>query len=201
MSEGYSDYLESYVPVLAIIVVGLGLVVAMMLGNRLLRPSRPTAGQAAHLRVRRRPGRHGLGAGPRSLLRLCLPVRRLRRRRGLPVSVGHRLRAVRLGHRRGDGCVRRHLGRRPCLRVAQGGPDVDVTPHRQRRGRPAHAADRWILLPHVSARCRSWRPSLPATSSTGAASIRSGCSTSGWPVARSSSSPPRWPDMTSFGSV
>ena len=43
MSEGYSDYLESYVPVLAIIVVGLGLVVAMMLGNRLLRPSRPTA--------------------------------------------------------------------------------------------------------------------------------------------------------------
>lgn len=43
MSEGYSDYLESYVPVLAIIVVGLGLVAAMMLGNRLLRPSRPTA--------------------------------------------------------------------------------------------------------------------------------------------------------------
>ena len=43
MSEGYSDYLESYVPVLAIIVVGLGLVVAMMLGNRLLRPRRPTA--------------------------------------------------------------------------------------------------------------------------------------------------------------
>lgn len=43
MSEGYSDYLESYVPVLAIILVGLGLVVAMMLGNRLLRPSRPTA--------------------------------------------------------------------------------------------------------------------------------------------------------------
>jgi NADH-quinone oxidoreductase subunit A len=42
MSDGYSDYLESYVPVLAIIVVGLGLVVAMMLGNRLLRPTRPT---------------------------------------------------------------------------------------------------------------------------------------------------------------
>lgn len=42
MSQGYSDYLESYVPVLAILVVGLGLVVAMMLGNRLLRPSRPT---------------------------------------------------------------------------------------------------------------------------------------------------------------
>jgi len=43
MSEGYSDYLASYVPVLAIIVVGLGLVVAMMLGNRALRPTRPTA--------------------------------------------------------------------------------------------------------------------------------------------------------------
>lgn len=42
MSEGYADYLESYVPVLAILVVGLGLVVSMMLGNRLLRPSRPT---------------------------------------------------------------------------------------------------------------------------------------------------------------
>lgn len=43
MSQGYSDYLESYVPVLAIVVLGLLLVSAMMLGNRLLRPSRPTA--------------------------------------------------------------------------------------------------------------------------------------------------------------
>jgi len=42
MSPGYSDYLESYLPVLVILLVGVGLVAAMMLGNRLLRPTRPT---------------------------------------------------------------------------------------------------------------------------------------------------------------
>jgi NADH-quinone oxidoreductase subunit A len=43
MSDGYSDYLASYVPVLAIFVVGGALVTAILLGNRLLRPSRPSA--------------------------------------------------------------------------------------------------------------------------------------------------------------
>ena len=43
MSAAYRDYLASYVPVLVIIGVGLALVVAMLVGNRLLRPSRPTA--------------------------------------------------------------------------------------------------------------------------------------------------------------
>jgi NADH-quinone oxidoreductase subunit A len=42
VSNGYSDYLVSYVPVLAIVVVGAVLVASMMLGNRLLRPTRPT---------------------------------------------------------------------------------------------------------------------------------------------------------------
>jgi NADH-quinone oxidoreductase subunit A len=42
MSDGYADYLQSYLPVLAILVVGCALVAAMMLGNRLLRPSHPT---------------------------------------------------------------------------------------------------------------------------------------------------------------
>src|SRR5215212_1777578 len=43
MSDGYSDYLASYVPVLVLVVVGCVLVASMLLGNRLLRPSRPTA--------------------------------------------------------------------------------------------------------------------------------------------------------------
>ncbi len=43
MSEGYEAYLSTYVPVLAVLVVGVGLVGVMMAGNRLLRPSRPTA--------------------------------------------------------------------------------------------------------------------------------------------------------------
>ncbi|MFY9914265.1 MAG: NADH-quinone oxidoreductase subunit A [Nocardioidaceae bacterium] len=43
MSDTYRDYLVSYVPVLVIIGVGIGLVVAMLGGNRLLRPTRPTA--------------------------------------------------------------------------------------------------------------------------------------------------------------
>ena len=43
MSDGYADYLQSYLPVLAILVVGCGLVTAIMIGNRLLRPSNPTS--------------------------------------------------------------------------------------------------------------------------------------------------------------
>jgi NADH-quinone oxidoreductase subunit A len=42
VSEGYSDYLTTYVPVLAILLVGAGLVTAMLFGNRMLRPNRPT---------------------------------------------------------------------------------------------------------------------------------------------------------------
>ena len=43
MSASYRDYLVSYLPVLLILGVGLVLVAAMLVGNRLLRPSRPTA--------------------------------------------------------------------------------------------------------------------------------------------------------------
>jgi NADH-quinone oxidoreductase subunit A len=43
MSDGYSDYLASYVPVLAILLVGGALVAAILIGNRLLRPARPSA--------------------------------------------------------------------------------------------------------------------------------------------------------------
>lgn len=42
MSGGYSTYLESYVPVLAIVVLGVGLIAGILGANRLLRPSRPT---------------------------------------------------------------------------------------------------------------------------------------------------------------
>jgi NADH-quinone oxidoreductase subunit A len=43
MSAGYRDYLVSYVPVLVIIGVGMALVAAMLVGNALLRPTRPSA--------------------------------------------------------------------------------------------------------------------------------------------------------------
>jgi NADH-quinone oxidoreductase subunit A len=42
MSDGYADYLQSYLPVLAILVVGGALVAAILIGNRLLSPSRPS---------------------------------------------------------------------------------------------------------------------------------------------------------------
>lgn len=42
MSEGYADYLATYVPVLAIVIAGVGLVGGMLGANRLLRPTRPT---------------------------------------------------------------------------------------------------------------------------------------------------------------
>lgn len=42
VSETYEAYLSSYVPVLTIILVGIGLVAAMLGANRLLRPTRPT---------------------------------------------------------------------------------------------------------------------------------------------------------------
>jgi NADH-quinone oxidoreductase subunit A len=42
MSDGYADYLQSYLPVLAIAVVGGALVTAILIGNRLLSPSRPS---------------------------------------------------------------------------------------------------------------------------------------------------------------
>lgn len=42
MSPGYSAYLSSYLPVLTVLVGGLGLVAAMLWANRLLRPTAPS---------------------------------------------------------------------------------------------------------------------------------------------------------------
>ena len=42
MSDGYESYLATYVPVLAVLVVGVALVASMLLANRLLRPTRST---------------------------------------------------------------------------------------------------------------------------------------------------------------
>jgi NADH-quinone oxidoreductase subunit A len=42
MSDGYADYLQSYLPVLAVLVVGGVLVAAILIGNRLLSVSRPS---------------------------------------------------------------------------------------------------------------------------------------------------------------
>jgi len=43
MSAGYDDYLSTYVPVLAVLIAGVALVSSMLLANRLLRPTHPTA--------------------------------------------------------------------------------------------------------------------------------------------------------------
>jgi NADH-quinone oxidoreductase subunit A len=43
VTPGYQAYLSAYLPVLAMLVVGVGLVAAVLTVNRLLRPSRPTA--------------------------------------------------------------------------------------------------------------------------------------------------------------
>jgi NADH-quinone oxidoreductase subunit A len=43
MTDGYRAYLSTYIPVLAIILIGAVLVAGMLLANRLLRPTRPTA--------------------------------------------------------------------------------------------------------------------------------------------------------------
>jgi NADH-quinone oxidoreductase subunit A len=42
MTEPYEDYLATYVPVLAVLLIGIGLFAGALIANRLLRPSRPT---------------------------------------------------------------------------------------------------------------------------------------------------------------
>ena len=42
MTESYQDYLATYVPVLAVLLIGMAFFAVALLGNRLLRPSRPT---------------------------------------------------------------------------------------------------------------------------------------------------------------
>ena len=56
-------------------------------------------------------------------------------------------------------------------------------------------------MPTLGPGSPSTRPSRSRSSSTGAAATACGSSTSAWPAARSSSSPPRWPGTTSSGSA
>jgi NADH-quinone oxidoreductase subunit A len=42
MSDSYSSYLVSYLPLLAIVVIGTGMVATMLVGNTMLRPTHPT---------------------------------------------------------------------------------------------------------------------------------------------------------------
>src|SRR3954470_18925944 len=76
--------------------------------------------------MRDRSGRRGLVAEPSALLRLRVPVRHLRRRERVPVSVGARVPRARLHGRRRDGDLHRHPCRRPALRLAKGRADVGV---------------------------------------------------------------------------
>jgi NADH-quinone oxidoreductase subunit A len=46
MSDSYSAYLVSYLPLLAIVVIGTGMVAAMLVGNASLRPTRPSRQKA-----------------------------------------------------------------------------------------------------------------------------------------------------------
>ncbi len=43
MTESYEDYLATYVPVLAVLLIGIAFFAVALVANRLLRPSRPTA--------------------------------------------------------------------------------------------------------------------------------------------------------------
>jgi NADH-quinone oxidoreductase subunit A len=42
MTAQYEDYLAEYVPVLAVLLIGMAFFAVALLGNRLLRPARPT---------------------------------------------------------------------------------------------------------------------------------------------------------------
>src|SRR3954470_17177224 len=86
------------------------------------------------LRVRRRPGRRRVGAGAGPLLRLRLPLRRLRGRRGVPLPVGDGLRASRFrgAVARRDVRLPRLPRGRPALRLAQGRAHVGLSPARGR---------------------------------------------------------------------
>ena len=42
MTAGYEDYLATYVPVLAVLLIGMAFFAVALLANRLLRPTRPT---------------------------------------------------------------------------------------------------------------------------------------------------------------
>ena len=42
MSDSYRAYLVSYLPLLAIVVIGTGMVATMLVGNTMLRPTHPT---------------------------------------------------------------------------------------------------------------------------------------------------------------
>ena len=42
MTPGYEDYLATYVPVLAVLLIGAAFFAVALLANRLLRPTRPT---------------------------------------------------------------------------------------------------------------------------------------------------------------
>src|SRR5512139_2558849 len=68
-----------------------------------------------------------MGPEPRALLRVRLPLRGLRRRRGLPLPVGDGVRRPGLDLRRRDGRVHRVHRRRPGLRLAQGSADLDMS--------------------------------------------------------------------------
>jgi NADH-quinone oxidoreductase subunit A len=46
MSDSYSSYLVSYLPLLAIVVIGTGMVATMLIGNTMLRPTHPTRQKA-----------------------------------------------------------------------------------------------------------------------------------------------------------
>ena len=150
MSEGYSDYLESYVPVLAIIVVGLGLVVAMMLGNRLLRPIASDRGRSS---LTYECGVDPVGTGWAQVhvryyvyaylyvifavdAVFLFPWATVFEQSGW-VTVGR------------DGRVRRHPGGRARLRLAQGGADVDVTD--RHASSTCHAEPVDLPMPRVGA--------------------------------------------------
>src|SRR5512144_1174733 len=86
--------------------------------------------EAAQLRVRTRPGRVGLGADADPLLRLRVPLPRVRHRLGFPVPLGDRVRRARVRRHdaRRDVRIPRFPRRRHPLRLPEGRLAVAVNP-------------------------------------------------------------------------
>ena len=162
------------------------------------RPSAPGGEKTGDVRERRGPGGVGWVADAGAVLPVRLPLRAVRGRRRLPVPWATVVKefgwatVAEMGVFRGVLAVGLlHAWRRGALRwcdvstATPVGPRPSASPSACRRSAPGRPS-----------------PRTPSSScSTGAAATASGCSTSAWPAARSSSSRPAWAGTTSSGSA
>ena len=160
-----ADYYTAYLPLLAILALGVGLVVAMFTGNRLLRPTHRTAEKLLTYECGVDPVGEGWAQSHvryyvYAYLYVIFAVDAVFLFPWATVFGG-------LGwiYRRGDGRLHRLHRGRPRLRVAEGGADVDLTSSTPGAGAPT-VTD--LGMPHHGPRrawagCRSSRRSRRGT--------------------------------------